>query len=65
MRMRRRASGFDAFPPLPGKVFVEEVRVSWFIKKKSWINKTAFPISICSGSRTLTFPRCKFATRYD
>jgi hypothetical protein len=28
MRMRRRASGFDAFPPLPGKVFVEEVRVS-------------------------------------
>ncbi|KAM3407588.1 hypothetical protein ACQJBY_001146 [Aegilops geniculata] len=24
MRMRRMASGFDAFPPLPGKVFVEE-----------------------------------------
>jgi hypothetical protein len=23
---RRRASGFDAFPPLPGKVFVDEVR---------------------------------------
>ncbi|KAI4967944.1 hypothetical protein ZWY2020_010301 [Hordeum vulgare] len=24
MRIRRMASGFDAFPPLPGKVFVEE-----------------------------------------
>ncbi|TVU17381.1 hypothetical protein EJB05_33414, partial [Eragrostis curvula] len=34
IRVRRRASGFDAFPPLPGKVFVDEfscigIRLSW------------------------------------
>jgi len=28
--VRRRASGFDAFPPLPGKVFVDEVLSIFF-----------------------------------
>jgi hypothetical protein len=43
--VRRRASGFDAFPPLPGKVFVDEVGsvvflcpilISWIQIAFSW-----------------------------